>query len=200
MKIINQSVEYIASTPNIGEVIEQGLRQCYRSENFIKEGSAEKIFKQVVTVHKHDSVCEHGSITVRVTTDRAVLAQFTRHRIGFSYSVESQRYVNYSKDKFGSEIEFIKPKAIETEKQLQIWEASMKSAEENYMNLLAEGLKAEAARSVLPNSTATRMVITGNIRAWRHFFELRKPGTHAQAEIQEISALLYQSFIENGIP
>ena len=120
MKIIPQQVEFIVATPDIAEIIEAGCRTCYRSEHLIKEGSAERIFNTIVKQNHHDSVTEHSQITVRITTDRAMLAQLTRHRIGFSYSVESQRYCNYSKDKFENEVTFIEPMGLDDE-SFEIW-------------------------------------------------------------------------------
>ena len=80
-------------------------RVCYKSEDYIKEGSAEKFLKGIVK-RGHESVIEHESITVRVTCDRGVTHEIVRHRIA-SYSQESTRYCNYSGDKFGNEITVI---------------------------------------------------------------------------------------------
>ena len=91
MKIIEMKAEFVTSTPNLELVIEKAARTCYRSEKLIKKGSAEKIFNTVIKQKGHESCAEHGSITMYLTIDRAVLAQLTRHR-HFSFSVESQRY------------------------------------------------------------------------------------------------------------
>ena len=198
MNIIPQSVEFIVATPNIAEVIEQGCRTCYRSENLIKEGSAERIFNTIVKQNHHDSVTEHGSITVRITTDRAMLAQLTRHRIGFSYSVESQRYCNYSKDKFDNEVTFIEPMGL-NEEAFEVWQSAMIQSEIHYFQLLKTGVKPEVARSVLPNSCKTTITMTGNVRAWRSLFKLRASG-HAQEDIQLLSGLIHKAMIDNGIP
>ena len=200
MKITEQKVEFIASTPNIAEVIEHGCRTCYKSHNLVKEGSAEKLFNQIVKQNHHDSVCEHGSITLYLTIDRAVLAQLTRHRIGFSYSVESQRYCNYSKDKFGNEITFIKPAQLEEGTiEFDIWQSAMTQAEIHYFTLIKKGCKPEIARSVLPNSTKCELTLTGNVRAFRHFFQLRF-SKHAQVDIKNLAKLMFDAMVENGIP
>lgn len=199
MKIIEPSVEFIACTPNIGQVIEMGARNCYKSEDKIGDGTDEKLFNQIVKQHHHDSVTEHGSITVRIVTDRAMLAQITRHR-HFSFSVESQRYCNYSKDKFGGNVTFIKPIELSNAPYWNmIWEKSMKFAETQYFEMIEAGCKPEVARSVLPNSTKTEIVMTGNVRSWRQFFQLRMTG-HAQKDVQHLSQLIYQSMIDNGVP
>jgi len=199
MKIVKQSVKLVTKTPNIGEVIEHATRQCYKSHKFVKEGSAEKLFNQVVKQHHHDSVCEHASITVDITTDRAMMAQITRHRIGTSFSIESQRYNNYSKDKFESEITVIVPENLKTNVAYEEWEEAMSNAENSYFQLIWLGCNPEVARSVLPNSCKVDITMTGNIRAWRHFFKLRAEG-HAQSDIQVLCELIYKCFIDNDVP
>lgn len=192
--------EFITATPNIAEVIEYACRTCYKSHHLTKEGSAERMFNTIVKQNHHDSVTEHSSITMYLTIDRAVLAQLTRHRIGFSYSVESQRYCNYSKDKFGKNVSFIKPLDIPEDCILfDMWQSAMSQAEFHYFALLEKGLKPEAARSVLPNSTKCELTITGNVRAWRSFFKLRASG-HAQGEIKYLSKLILDEMTKNGIP
>jgi thymidylate synthase (FAD) len=199
MKIVEPRVEFIVATPNIGQVIELGARNCYKSEDKIGEGTDEKLFNQIVKQHHHDSVVEHGSITVRIITDRSMLAQITRHR-HFSFSVESQRYVNYTKDKFGSEVQFIKPFDITVGSQeWMIWEQACIMSEKYYQNLIQSKVKPETARSVLNNSCKTEIVMTGNIRSWRHFIQLRSAG-HAQKDVQHLTQLIYKSFMENDIP
>lgn len=199
MKIVEPSVEFIAATPNIGQVIELGARNCYKSEDWICEGSDEKLFNQIVKQRHHDSVVEHGSITLRIVTDRAMLAQITRHR-HFSFSVESQRYVNYTKDKFGSEITFIKPLELEEGTYTFIaWGHAMYQAEGAYFDLIQSGCKPEVARSVLPNSTKTEIVMTGNVRSWRQFLQLRSAG-HAQKDVQHLAKLIHEAIVSNGVP
>jgi thymidylate synthase (FAD) len=163
------------------------------------EGSDERLFNQIVKQHHHDSVVEHGSITLRIITDRSMLAQITRHR-HFSYSVESQRYVNYSKDKFGNEVQFIKPHDIVIGSEAWgTWKQACQIAEGAYFTLLERKCKPETARSVLPNCTKTELVMTGNVRSWRHFFQLRSSG-HAQKDVQQLTKLMYTAMMENGIP
>jgi thymidylate synthase (FAD) len=199
MLIVEPRVDFIVATPNIGQVIELGARNCYKSEDKIGEGTDEKLFNQIVKQHHHDSVVEHGSITLRVVTDRAMLAQITRHR-HFSFSVESQRYVNYSKDKFGNNVQFIKPYDIEEGTIVyDIWCQAIADAETNYFKLLEQKCKPETARAVLPNCTKTEIVMTGNVRSWRQFFQLRTAG-HAQKDVQYISRLMYEAIISNNVP
>lgn len=200
MKIIEHSVEFITATPDIGKVIELGARNCYKSEDKMGEGTDEKLFNQIVKQNHHGSVAEHGVITVRIITDRTCLAQITRHRM-FSYSVESQRYCNYSKDKFGREVTFVRPIAFQPDgysNAYQLWKDSCECVEDDYFDLL-EVTTPEFARSVLNNSVKTEIVMTGNVRSWRNFFELRT-STHAQKDIQYVARLIYQCMKDNGIP
>jgi thymidylate synthase (FAD) len=199
MKIVEPSVEFIVATPHIGQVIELGARNCYKSEDKMGEGTDEKLFNQIVKQHHHDSVVEHGSITVRLITDRAMLAQITRHR-HFSFSVESQRYCNYTKDKFDGNVQFVKPYDITIGSAAwRIWKQACSISEGAYQTLLEEKCKPETARSVLNNSAKASIFMTGNVRSWREFFKLRMAG-HAQKDIQHLTQLIYQSFMANDIP
>ena len=174
MKIIEPYFEILkmADPDEIYNHLELAARNCYKSEEHIAEGKTEE-FLQRILKSGHESVIEHISISVRIVCDRGVLAELTRHRLA-SFSVESTRYANYSKDKFGSEITVIKPFFWqENSLQYQEWEEAMKASEKAYMNLIQSGAKAQEARSVLPNSLKTDIIITANIREWLHIFNLR---------------------------
>jgi thymidylate synthase (FAD) len=165
-------------------VIELAGRTCYKSEDRIAEGSAEDFIGRIVR-SGHESVIEHSSVTVRIICDRGVSHELVRHRLA-AYSQESTRYANYSRDKFGSEITVIKPSFWpEGSEAYSIWERAMQQAESAYMELLQAGAKAQEARSVLPNSLKTEVVMTANLREWRHVLKLRcsKP---AHPQIREI--------------
>lgn len=115
-------------------------------------------------------------ITARFTCDRGVSHEIVRHRV-MSFAQESQRYVGYDKEKFGSEITFIKPHWYDEEFPACLtWVESLKDAEQKYMALREAGLKAQDARGVLPNATKTEIVVTGFESDWEHFFELRTAG------------------------
>jgi thymidylate synthase (FAD) len=199
MKIVEPKVEFIVATPNIGQVIELGTRNCYKSESKMGDGTDERLFTQVVKQNHHASVSEHGSITVRITTDRAMLAQITRHR-HFSYSVESQRFCNYTKDKFGNEVQFIKPFDLTIgTAAYDAWNEACVQAEQYYFEMLEYNVKPETARSVLPNCAKTEIVMTGNVRSWRHFFQLRS-SDHAQKDVQHLAWLIHQVMLNNNVP
>jgi thymidylate synthase (FAD) len=116
-----------------------------------------------------------------------------RHRIA-SYSQESTRYCNYTKGKFGSEIAVVRPCFwAEGSEQYGVWRQAMEQAESAYNQLVALGATPQEARSVLPNSLKTEIVMTMNLREWRHFFELRTaPAAHPQ--MREIATPLLNEF------
>lgn len=182
MKIIKPGFE-ILSPVNGQEIlksIERAGRVCYKSEAKANDGSAEKFVAGIIK-RGHESVLEHEKITVRLICDRGVSHEIVRHRIA-SYSQESTRYCNYTKGKFGEEITVIEPCFWnENSEEYQLWFKCMKYAEEMYLQLVHAGATPQEARSVLPNSLKTEIVVTMNLREWRHFFKLRTaPAAHPQ--------------------
>lgn len=182
MKIIKPSVEWI--TPMRGDVvlkrIEECGRICYKSEDKITDTSAEKFVRNLINCG-HEAVLEHCSFTMKFICDRGVSHELVRHRLA-SYCQESTRYCNYAKGKFGGEITVIEPCYLEKESAAyKIWRIGCLDAEDSYMMLLEQGLTAQEARAVLPNSLKTEVVMTANLREWRHFFKLRcAPAAHPQ--------------------
>lgn len=176
-------------------------RVCYKSEDYIKEGSAEK-FLQGIVKRGHESVIEHESITVRVTCDRGVTHEIVRHRIA-SYSQESTRYCNYTNDKFSNQISCIDiATGFEYDlndendrKKYEIWNNAMNAAEQYYFQMIEAGAKPEEARSILPNSLKTEIVMTMNLREWRHFIRLRA-SKRAHPQIREITEMIRKEFAE----
>lgn len=190
MKIIEPKVEFMAPIDGeqILKTIEQAGRVCYKSEDKIKEDSAEKFVANIIK-RGHEAVLEHASFTVKFTCDRGVSHEIVRHRLA-AYCQESTRYCNYSNDKFGNEITVIRPcfwepipydEKRETLTAYEMWETACAEAEKKYFELLAMGATPQEARAVLPNSLKTEVVMTANIREWRHFFKLRcSPAAHPQ--------------------
>ena len=196
MRVISPSFEII-NRPDGQEVLnhlELCGRVCYKSESGIGEGSAERQVRHMLS-RGHESPIEHYSVSVRVICDRGVSHEWVRHRLA-SYSQESTRYCNYSQDKFGNELTFIKPYFAEPHTALySTWVIAMAEAEKAYFDLLDFGAKPEDARSVLPNSIKTEFICTMNLREWRHFFRLRcAPAAHPA--MREISIPLLAEFRE----
>lgn len=167
-------------------------RVCYKSEDRITEDSAEK-FIGMILKSGHESVLEHEKITVKLICDRGVTHEIVRHRIA-SYSQESTRYCNYTKDKFGNEITFIRPFFwAEDEEKYAVWKNTMQEIENAYFKLTELGAKPEEARSILPNSVKTEIAVTMNIREWRHFFRLRT-AERAHPQMRECALPILNDF------
>ncbi len=187
MKIIDPSFEILGNINplEILKSIELYGRVCYKSEALVTDTSAEPSIRRILQ-SGHESVIEHEKITVKIICDRGVTHEIVRHRIA-SYSQESTRYCNYSKNKFGSELTFIRPTFwAEDSEEYKIWEQQMQSIENSYMSLIQLGVAPEQARSILPNSLKTEIVVTMNLREWRHFFKLRT-SKRAHPQMREIS-------------
>jgi thymidylate synthase (FAD) len=153
-------------------LLEAAGRTCYKSEDKITDDSAAGFVGRIVR-SGHESVIEHANVTVRLIIDRGVSHELVRHRLA-AYSQESTRYANYSQERFGREITVIKPCFWEEgSPEYAIWEQAMRRAEEAYMQLLDQGASPQQARAVLPNSLKTEVVMTANLREWRHVFRLR---------------------------
>lgn len=115
-------------------------------------------------------------MTVKFIVDRGVSHELVRHRVA-SFAQESTRYCNYASDKFGNELTFIKPPFFrENSIEYNAWYSAMECAENSYMYMLGRGVAPQSARTVLPNSVKTEVVMTANMREWRHFFRLRAAG------------------------
>lgn len=190
MKIINADVEFI--TPIDGAAIlkrlEQCGRVCYKSEAKITDTSAPAFVAGIIK-RGHEAVLEHFNITVKFICDRGVSHEIVRHRMA-SYCQESTRYCNYSNDSFGGEITVIRPNfLVEGTEGWQYWREACLTAERRYFELLNFGCTPQEARAVLPNSLKTEVVMTANLREWRHFLKLRcSPAAHPQ--MREVALIL----------
>ena len=180
VKIIKPSFEILTPVngAEILKLIEIAGRTCYKSNDLITEDSA-KNFVEKIAKRGHESVLEHYNITVRFICNRGFTHELVRHRIA-SFSQESTRYCNYTKDKFGNEITVIKPAEVnEGTKEYDIWKQAMENAEKSYMEMVSNGSKPENARGVLPIDIKTEIVITTNLREWKHILKLRtSPAAH----------------------
>jgi thymidylate synthase (FAD) len=172
--------------------IERAARTCYKSEDKISQGSAEKLLKSLNKTGHH-SVFEHISVSVLIVCDRGITHEIVRHRL-CSFSQESTRYANYSKEKFGNEITVIRPFFWDENGKLYAeWYGSMIAAEKTYLRLLNSGAQPQEARSVLPNSLKTEIIVTANLREWKHIFKLRcNKASHPQ--IRQIMLPLLNDF------
>lgn len=199
MKIIKPSIE-ILDELNGNEIIkkiEKIGRVCYKSEEKITSDSSKRFVGNILK-SGHESVIEHEKISIRFICDRGVSHEIVRHRIA-SYSQESTRYCNYVKDRFGKEITVIKPLFWEEDsKEYKIWYDAMLHSEQAYQELIQMGAKPQEARSILPNSLKTEIVVTMNLREWRHFFKLRT-ASNAHPQMREIACMALEK-LKQEIP
>ncbi len=156
--------------------LEYAGRTCYKSENSITDESSEKFVRTIIK-NGHEAMLEHAGMTVKFIVDRGVSHELVRHRLA-SFAQESTRYCNYSKDKFGNELTFIRPCFFmdEDSQEYKLWHDMCQAAEHAYLAMLMTNIPPQEARSILPNSLKTEVVMTANIREWRHFFNLRAAG------------------------
>ena len=170
--------------------LERAAKHCYRTEGNITEDSYDHFLRNCIN-RGHESVLEHEKITVRICCDVGAYKDITRHRFA-SFSIESTRYCNYSKNKFGNEISFIEPCNIDDKELYNDWKNCMENIENTYNKMAAEGALPDQLRLVLPHSTAAELTMTANIREWRHIFSLRAD-KHAHPSIQQfmIPLLIY---------
>jgi thymidylate synthase (FAD) len=167
--------------------IELAGRICYKSEALVTETSAKKFIAMLIQ-KGHESVLEHESVSVKFVVDRGVSHEIVRHRIA-SYSQESTRYCNYGKS---GEIAVICPFDIASD-EYDPWVDSCVMAEEAYLKLIKLGVKPQIARSVLPTCLKTELIMTANLREWRHFFRLRTSKA-AHPQMRQITIPLLVSF------
>ena len=154
------------------DLMENAGRTCYKSVNQTGKDSTDAFVKAIVRMG-HESVLEHSLMSVKFICDRGVSHEIVRHRLA-SFSQESTRYCNYGSDKFGRQLRFIIPSMFALDSDgFETWKKAMETAEEAYLHLIDLGYKPEEARSVLPNSIKTEIVMSANFREWRHFFQVR---------------------------
>jgi thymidylate synthase (FAD) len=204
MKLIGESVDLFLlgepldtnSEAKIGQFLESCGRVCYKSEDKITEDSYKKFLKTIIK-SGHESILEHISISAKIVTNRGITHELVRHRLG-NFSQESTRYCNYSGNRFGNELSFVIPVWVSDEEvskhfpeeqydsgylnnPIYVWVNQMQSCEDEYLRLLQLGWTPEKAREILPNSLATTIMTTFNVRQWRHVIEQRlSPKCHPQ--------------------
>ena len=197
MKIIEPGVE-LAQDLNAAEImrhIERAGRVCYKSESNISDTSAEKFIANIIK-SGHESVIEHVSITFKIICDRGITHEIVRHRLA-SYSQESSRYCDYSGDKFGGELTFIKPCYWnDDDENYLLWRQTMETIEQNYLTMRKNGARPEQARAILPNSLKTEIFMTANLREWRHFLKLRT-SKRAHPQMRQIALKIFEILNSN---
>lgn len=212
MKMIKPSYEILTEISDNGikelQHIERIGRVCYKSEDRITEdGESAKKFVGTLIRNGHEAMIEHSTLSVKFVVDRGVSHELVRHRIA-SFAQESTRYCNYTKDKFGGEINVVditdsialdtKMKAMDSNVITSIileWFNAMKDAEKHYNRMIKMGASPQMARGVLPTSLKTEITVTANYREWRNFFKLRVPMS-AHPQMREITIPLLKELKE----
>jgi thymidylate synthase (FAD) len=197
MILVKPSINKIWSTPNPQVVVEKIARTCYKSEDKICPGSAEKMILMLID-RGHTAMLEHASASYRIVCDRGVTHELVRHRIA-SYAQESTRYCNYKggvtyvippwlcvREGERTEIAY----ATDSIAPETVWLNTMLAAETSYKVLIESGQTPQQARGVLPNSLKTEICATMNMREWRHFFLLRR-SKKAHPQMREIADMVY---------
>lgn len=185
---------YSANKPS--EIVtKEGKRYFGKKASDGAEGTeADRLIRMIVS-SGHTSTLEHLTFTFAIEgVSRALLAQLTRHRVGFSFSVQSQRYVRLGSNDRSGGFDYVVPDTIKGTDQAYFADV-MDELQRAYDILRKLGIPAEDARSVLPNATATNLVMTANLRSLLDFYAKRKPGNGAQAEIADLATKLKDAVV-----
>lgn len=210
MKIVEPKYEILTDISDGGikelQQIERIARVCYKSEDKITpDGESAKKLVGFLVKQGHEAMLEHSQLSVLFTCDRGVANELVRHRIA-SFAQESTRYCDYSKEKFGGELSFIRPYWMRYEDygdeiedaDGSIWYWSCQKAEDDYKDLIKNGERPEQARCVLPLCLKTEIVVTANYREWRNIFKLRTP-VAAHPQMRELMCPLLKE-LQSKIP
>lgn len=211
MKIIEPKYEILTNISEGGikelQQIERVARVCYKSEDkIVPDGSSAKKLVGFLVKQGHEAMLEHSQLSVLFTCDRGVANELVRHRIA-SFAQESTRYCNYSGEKFGGELSFIKPYwipqvygdvSLDDIQAWNEWYDACTESEKQYLNMLHDGMRPEQARCVLPLCLKTEIVVTANYREWRNIFKLRTP-VAAHPQMRELMCPLLKE-LQSKIP
>jgi thymidylate synthase (FAD) len=162
-------------------------RISHRAEEAQTDSSWERFIKSVVLEHGDWSIVEHASVTCDFYVDRGITHEIVRHRL-FSFTQESTRFVNYQKKMPPS---FVRP--FLSLENTSIWDEFITTCESTYQRLITSGIPPQIARSVFPNALASRIIITSNLRNWRHFFIMRTT-KEAHPQMKEVTIPLLAEF------
>lgn len=172
--------------------VESLARISHRTEEKRTQDSWKRFLETHVVGHGDWSVTEHASVTAIIRTDRGITHELVRHRL-FSFTQESTRFVRNA-----GEMEFICPTSFLEARGdcFDIWKESVDVAEKVYHELLTRGARPQEARSILPNSLAATIAVTGNLRNWRHFF-LMRTSIETHPDFRQFSIPMLEEFKKN---
>jgi len=171
MKYVKPSYEILSNLNGLGQAIELAGRLCYKSEDKITNLSYLR-FCEMLIQRGHEAMLEHApNISVKFIANRGFMSEITRHRLS-SFAAESTRYCDYSKDKFGNELTFCLPNYISME-VIDKYMNTCSILEEEYLSLIKAGVSPQIARDILPIGVKAEIIVTANVREWRHILRLR---------------------------
>jgi thymidylate synthase (FAD) len=194
MKVIPMSVEILYPRNREewefeAQLVERCGRTAWRTEDKQSHVSYVPMITHLCKMG-HESVLEHGRMSVELIVDRGVTHELVRHRTGIAITQESTRYCNYA----GKDMEFIMPPGL---KAVETWLENREANEIEYNHSIEVGNSPQIARSELPNSLAAKINITANFREWRHMFRVRLIGTTGKPhpQMKYIMALIYARMV-----
>ena len=211
-RIQNSSKEYqlLINNPYTKAIIHD--RDCYITTNY--RVIIENNITHMMVYTSEPTEFHEKRYTIKFTTDRGISHELVRHR-KFSFVQESQRYCNYSKDKFGGELTFVKPSFITVDElpshidrntssevfKAFILKVALDSSESDYFDLIKEGCTPQEARAILPNAIKTEILMTGFASDWRFFFDLRYYGETGKPhpDMELLAGKAREEFIKAGI-
>lgn len=216
MKVVEPYAKMLSDLPLLTEFcngegihklrrVEYYARVSHASEDKQTENSYDRFLRSVVLQHGDWSVTKHEKVTCEFLVDRGITHEIVRHRIG-SYTQESTRFVNYQKR--GGEAKFVTPPELSIEfdrsyrdktgedSLFESWNTAVTWAEKSYMDMVNAGVKPQIARSVFPNALASKIIVTYNLRSWRHFFIMRT-STEAHPQMRQVVDPLLAAFQAN---
>lgn len=165
-------------------------RISHRSEEAQTGNSYDRFIRAVVIEHGDWSITEHASVTVDMLVDRGITHELVRHRL-FAFTQESTRFVNYEKKMPPS---FIRPDLpVGLNGPIGVWNDAIETAEKAYRDLIRMGVAPQIARSVFPNALASRILVTGNLRNWRHFLIMRTT-KESHPQMRQVTIPLLEEF------
>lgn len=196
MKIVPASYQIMkpdVDDPNVYHDILKEITECghvaYQSEQLVTDESAERFVKRLIR-DGHESVLEHVSMRVKFTVDRGFSHELVRHRLA-SFTQSSTRFCNYSQDRFGNEITVIRPCFLDNSSgSFNTWSRAMVDCENAYFMMLNQGCTPQEARTVLPNSLKTEVIMTTNLRELRHVLNLRAAGVTGKPHPQMLEVMV----------
>lgn len=196
MKIVPASYQIMkpdVDDPKVYHDILKEITECghiaYQSEQLVTDESAERFVRRLIR-DGHESVLEHVSMRVKFTVDRGFSHELVRHRLA-SFTQSSTRYCNYSQDRFGNEITVIRPCFLDNSSgAFNTWSRAMVDCENAYFMMLSQGCTPQEARTVLPNSLKTDVIMTTNLREMRHILDLRAAGSTGKPHPQMLEVMV----------